>query len=61
MFEDSRAGVAAGCAAGVAAVIGVGNRALDTDSDFVVPDLTQITWSRGLLRIHTRHLLRSRT
>lgn len=50
VLEDAMTGVLAARAAGVSAVIGVGSRALDTDADVVVDDLTSVSWTdRGLL------------
>lgn len=50
VLEDSPAGVRAARAAGVGAVIGVGERALTTDADVVVADLTSLTWTDQGLR-----------
>ena len=41
VLEDAGSGVLAARAAGVGAVIGVGERALETDADVVVADLTR--------------------
>jgi sugar-phosphatase len=43
VFEDSPAGVAAGLAAG-ATVVGVSERAIDSDAPLVVRDLTDVRW-----------------
>jgi sugar-phosphatase len=43
VFEDSPAGVAAGLASG-AAVVGVSERALQSDAAYVVRDLTDVRW-----------------
>ncbi|MEF2162639.1 HAD-IA family hydrolase, partial [Pseudomonas aeruginosa] len=45
VLEDADAGVRAARAAGVAAVIGVGERALESDADVVVRDLTWVSWT----------------
>jgi sugar-phosphatase len=44
VLEDAGSGVAAARAAGVGRVIGVGERALDTDADVVVPDLRSVAY-----------------
>jgi mannitol-1-/sugar-/sorbitol-6-phosphatase len=49
VVEDTERGVAAGRRSGVSAVIGVGERALSSDADVVVRDLTHVTWADGLL------------
>lgn len=59
VFEDSPAGVKAGHAAGVACVVGVGARALDTEAAVVVRDLRGVRWEAGVLRVAGAHLLRS--
>lgn len=52
VLEDSPAGVKAARAAGVGAVIGIGERALATDADVVVADLSALSWTgQGLLAI----------
>ena len=51
VFEDSRAGIAAGLAAG-ATVIGVGAAAADYGPDHVVADLTSVNFDGESLRIH---------
>ena len=49
VVEDSADGIRAARAAGVGAVLGVGDRARDADIDAVVRDLTGVTWTgRGL-------------
>ncbi|NIZ89477.1 HAD-IA family hydrolase [Kineococcus rubinsiae] len=47
VLEDAVAGVAAARAAGVAAVVGVGERALETDADVVVRDLREVSCPGG--------------
>jgi mannitol-1-/sugar-/sorbitol-6-phosphatase len=59
VFEDSPAGVAAGRAAGAGHVVGVGERALDTDAQPVVRDLRGIGWDAQALHIPAEALLRS--
>ncbi len=51
VLEDAVAGVLAARAAGVGAVIGVGERALATDADVVVTDLRALTVVDGGLRV----------
>ena len=46
VLEDAVAGVRAARAAGVGAVVGVGERALQTDADLVVADLRALRWTR---------------
>jgi mannitol-1-/sugar-/sorbitol-6-phosphatase len=58
VLEDSPAGIAAGRGAG-ATVIGVSERALDTDVPVVVRDLRGITWDGGALVVAPAALLRS--
>jgi sugar-phosphatase len=49
VVEDAVAGVRAARAAGVGAVVGVGERALQSDADLVVADLRALRWTpRGL-------------
>jgi sugar-phosphatase len=45
VLEDSADGIRAARAAGVSAVLGVGDRARDTDADAVVPDLVSVRWT----------------
>lgn len=59
VFEDSAPGIAAGHAAGAAAVIGVGRRALDTSADVVVPDLQGLVFAAGALHIPAGRVLRA--
>jgi sugar-phosphatase len=47
VVEDSGSGVESARLAGVAAVLGVGIRALETDADVVVADLRAVAWSAG--------------
>jgi len=56
VLEDAASGVAAARAAGVGAVIGIGERALDTDADVVVPDLRAVTHDAGTVRVAGRRL-----
>jgi sugar-phosphatase len=58
VLEDADAGVRAARAAGVAAVIGVGERALESDADVVVRDLTWISWTGDGLLIEPEGVLR---
>jgi sugar-phosphatase len=58
VLEDATSGVLAARAAGVGAVIGVGERALETDADVVVTDLRGINWTGEGLRISNDGLLR---
>jgi sugar-phosphatase len=59
VFEDAPSGVAAARAAGVGAVIGVGERALQTDADVVIKDLNGISWTDNGLAIAQLALLRA--
>ena len=56
VVEDAPSGVLAARAAGVRAVIGVGARALETDADAVVSDLTALRWT-GVGLVIPRHAL----
>jgi sugar-phosphatase len=59
-FEDSPAGIAAALAAG-AAVVGVSERALDSEATLVVHDVTDVRWDDGVIRCcEDRPPLRSR-
>jgi sugar-phosphatase len=59
VVEDSASGVSAARAAGTGAVLGVGPRALATDADVVVPDLTGVRWrDSGLHQAASAVLLR---
>jgi sugar-phosphatase len=44
VFEDAEAGVIAGLEAGVGLVIGVGKKAMKSDADIVIRDLTGVTF-----------------
>lgn len=58
VFEDAAAGVQAGIAAGVGLVVGVSEKALDTDADIVVRDLSGITFDGDELYIPDKNRLR---
>jgi sugar-phosphatase len=58
VFEDAPAGCEAAIAAGVGLVIGVTEKALETDADIVVRDLTGITFANGELNIPDKNRLR---
>jgi sugar-phosphatase len=58
VLEDADAGVRAARAAGVAAVIGVGERALESDADVVIRDLTWVSWTGDGLLIEPEGILR---
>lgn len=58
VFEDSPSGVLAARAAGVATVVGVSPRALETDADVVVRDLEGLTWSDRALHVAASGALR---
>lgn len=58
VLEDAASGVEAARAAGIGIVIGVGERALDTDADIVVADLGGITWTGSGLQIAGAGILR---
>jgi sugar-phosphatase len=58
VLEDSGAGIAAGVAAG-ANVVGVSERALESDVAVVVRDLRGLSWDGTALRIPREALLRS--
>ena len=51
VLEDSAAGIAAGRAAGVAVVVGVGERAVTAGADLVVRDLSGLRWADGELHV----------
>lgn len=57
VLEDSPAGVAAGLAAG-AAVVGVGERSLESPARVVVRNLTGLTWDGAALQLPPSALLR---
>jgi sugar-phosphatase len=58
VFEDAQAGVLAGKAAGVAMVIGVSVRGLDTEADIVIEDLAGISFDGFKLEIPEHKILR---
>jgi sugar-phosphatase len=58
VLEDSASGVESARAAGVGAVIGVGDRALATDADVVVPDLRALSWNGTGIGVRSGGLLR---
>jgi sugar-phosphatase len=49
VVEDSTSGIQSGRRAGVRYVVGVGSRAVATDADIVVADLTSVRWMSGLV------------
>lgn len=51
VFEDAPAGLAAGRAAGVTTLVGIGDGARDSGATVVVPDLRAVRYSNGLLTI----------
>lgn len=59
VFEDAQAGVQAAKAAGVAFVVGVSTRALDTDADIVIEDLVGISFDGSKLVIPDSKIIRS--
>ena len=58
VFEDAAAGALAAIEAGVGLVIGVTARALETEADIVVRDLSGITFVDGVLTIPDKNRLR---
>ena len=58
VFEDAAAGVEAAIEAGVGLIIGVSEKALETNADIVVKDLTGITFNGFELNIPDRIRLR---
>jgi sugar-phosphatase len=58
VFEDAAAGVQAAIDAGVGLVVGVSERAMDTDADIVVKDLSGITFDGEELYIPDNNRLR---
>ena len=58
VFEDAAAGALAAAAAGVGLIVGVSEKALDTEADIVVRDLTGITFDGEDLVIPDRIRLR---
>lgn len=61
VLEDSDNGVRAGYAAGAGRVIGVGERALGTEAEIVVRDLTGVRWKDDSLGVLAASLLRPAT
>jgi mannitol-1-/sugar-/sorbitol-6-phosphatase len=59
VVEDSATGVDAARRAGVAGVVGVSSRALATDADVVVADLTCVAWTGSGLSVSGAGVLRS--
>jgi sugar-phosphatase len=58
VFEDAPAGVEAGIEAGVGLVIGVTEKALESQADIVIKDLTGITFDGEVLFIPDKSRLR---
>lgn len=58
VFEDAPAGAEAAIAAGVGLVVGVSEKAIDTEADIVVKDLTGITFDGDVLVIPDKNRLR---
>lgn len=58
VFEDAAAGAEAAIAAGVGLVVGVSEKALETEADIVVRDLTGITFDGDELVIPDKNRLR---
>jgi sugar-phosphatase len=58
VFEDAIAGVQAGIEAGAGLVVGVSVRALESDADIVIEDLTGITFDGEVLFIPDKSRLR---
>lgn len=58
VFEDAQAGVTAGLAAGAGMVIGVSYKALETNAEIVIRDLSGITFAPGRLHIPDENRLR---
>ena len=58
VFEDAPAGAVAAIAAGVGLVVGVSKKALETEADIVVRDLTGITFDGDVLVIPDKNRLR---
>lgn len=61
VLEDSSSGIAAARRAGVSAVVGIGERALETDADVVVPDLRGLRLEAQGLRVDLSVALRVTT
>jgi sugar-phosphatase len=53
VFEDAPAGLAAGRAAGVPTLVGIGDGARDAGATIVVPDLRSVAYANGVLRVAT--------
>jgi sugar-phosphatase len=53
VFEDAPAGLAAGRAAGVPTLVGIGDGARDSGATIVVPDLRSVAYANGVLRVTT--------
>jgi sugar-phosphatase len=51
VFEDAPSGIRAGLEAGVGTIIGIGAAALGAGAHIVVPDLSAVTYSDGILHI----------
>ena len=58
VFEDAAAGVEAAAEAGVGLIVGIGERALQTEADIVIRDLSGITFDGEVLTIPDRNRLR---
>ena len=58
VFEDAQSGVLAAIEAGAGLVVGVSARALETDADIVVKDLSGITFDGEVLTISDKSRLR---
>ena len=58
VFEDAAAGAEAAIEAGIGLVVGVSDRALETNADIVVRDLSGITFIDGVLTIPDKNRLR---
>ena len=58
VFEDAPAGAEAAAEAGVGLVVGVSEKALDTEADIVVRDLTGVTFDGEVLIIPDKNRLR---
>lgn len=58
VFEDAAAGVEAAISAGVGLIVGVSDKAMGTNADIVVRDLTGITFIDGELSILDKNRLR---
>ena len=58
VFEDAAAGVQAAIGAGVGLVVGIGERALETEADLVIRDLSGITFDGEVLTIPDKNRLR---